>query len=110
MRAERSTDTVEISAQARAAIEQQTERIGLLPQLVVRMTGRLRAAFFDRPEITSESTADLARSRPARGDVAAPSAPEANSSQAVMDATPASGDRSLPLTDGPDRTLGNTGG
>ena len=57
-RSRQPVDTVEISDSARANAEAEVERVGLLPQLVVRLTGRLRAAFFDRPEVTQEAGVD----------------------------------------------------
>lgn len=60
------TDTVEISTQARAPIEEQAERIGLLPQLVVRMTTRLRTSFMERSSAATEAPAPAKDSDPSR--------------------------------------------
>ena len=60
---EASPDRVEISAEARALSVAETgtegERVGLLPQLVVRMRGRLAANYYDRPEVMAETARRL---------------------------------------------------
>ena len=63
---EAGPDRVEISAEARALAESEAapegEPVGLLPQLVVRMRGRLAAHFHDRPEIMAETAARILES------------------------------------------------
>ena len=54
-RARALVDTVELSKPTQPPTEVDVDPVGLLPQLVVRMTDRLRAAFFDRPEVKGES-------------------------------------------------------
>lgn len=48
-------DRVEISAQGRALAEAETEQVGLLPALIVRMRGRLASGFYDRPDVMAET-------------------------------------------------------
>lgn len=49
------SDKVEISAEGRALAAAETEEVGLLPQLVVRMRGRLASGFYDRPDVMAET-------------------------------------------------------
>lgn len=70
--AETPLDRVEISAQARALAESdataqsdataESEPVGLLPQLVVRMRGRLASHFYDRPEVMAQTARNILES------------------------------------------------
>lgn len=92
----RPADVVEISAQAKAT-EQQTERVGLLPQLVVRMTGRLRAAFLEHPEVPTISDPEVASDAERAGE---PVTGEASLSDPRGDAPPRAGlEAPLPATE-----------
>lgn len=69
-------DTVELSKPAPAVPEVEADPVGLLPQLVVRMTDRLRAAFYDRlegqPKVAAEGSgaAEALESAPETDDLA----------------------------------------
>lgn len=63
---EAGQDRVEISDRARALAEAEssaeTESVGLLPQLVVRMRGRLSEGYYDRPEVMAETALKILQS------------------------------------------------
>lgn len=56
------SDRVEISAQGRALAEAETEQHGLLPQLIVRIRGRLASGYYDRPDVMAETARRIVES------------------------------------------------
>ena len=90
------TDTVEISTRAAATGAQEAEPIGLLPQLVVRVSTRLRTAVMDRRSAEKAAAPARPDSSPSRTEArpesrSATPNPSTTPSPSTPDASPSPG-------------------